>query len=173
MFPCRSTEQIIGLTLALLLMGASLLGSLLHLLPGAALIFLTALGHRLYFGPAGASTWVLATVAGVGLVAMLIDFLATVVGARKLGATRRGMWGAVIGALAGLFFGLPGIFLGPFTGAFLLEQLGGRPAKEAAKAGLGALLGLAAGAVGQFVCGLVMIGMFTLSVCLNAGGVSV
>ncbi len=85
-----TTEQIIGLTLALILMGVSLLGSVLHLLPGAALIFLTALGHRLYFGPAGASTWVLATVAGVGLLAMLIDFLATLVGARTLGATRPG-----------------------------------------------------------------------------------
>ncbi len=81
--------------------------------------------------------------------------------------------GAVIGAVAGLFFGLPGILLGPFTGAFLLEHFGGRPVKEAAKAGLGALLGLAAGAVGQFVCGLVMIGIFALSVCLNSGGVSV
>ncbi len=168
-----TTEQIIGLTLALILMGGSLLGSVLHLLPGAALIFFIALGHRLFFGPAGASTWVLATVAGVGLLAMLIDFLATMVGARKLGATRRGMWGAVIGALAGLFFGLPGILLGPFTGAFLLEQLGGRPTREAAKAGLGALLGLMAGAVGQFVCGLVMIGLFALSVCLNSGGANV
>jgi uncharacterized protein YqgC (DUF456 family) len=163
-----TTEQVIGLILSLLVMGGALVGSILHVLPGAALIFLAALGHRLYFGPAGASTWVLVVMAGVALVAMFIDVLASVVGARKLGATRRGMWGAVAGGLVGLLFSLPGLLLGPFLGAFLLECWGGRPVPQAAKAGLGAGLGLLVGTLANFVCCLVMIALFAASVLANS-----
>jgi uncharacterized protein YqgC (DUF456 family) len=123
-----TTEQLIGLTLALLVMGIGLVGSVLHVLPGAALIFLAAVGHRLYFGPTGVSTWVLIVLAGFALLSMLTDFLASLIGARTFGATRRGMCGAVAGGLVGLLFSLPGLLLGPFLGAFLLEKMGGRSA---------------------------------------------
>lgn len=163
-----TTEQLVGLALALVAMGISLAGGTLHLLPGAALIFLIALGHRLYFGPAGASNWVLVAMASVGVLSMILDFAATMVGARKLGATRRGMVGALIGGLAGLFAGLPGLLLGPFLGAFLLEHLGGRPVKDAARAGIGAALGLVAGSAGTFLCCALMVGIFVISVWSNS-----
>jgi uncharacterized protein YqgC (DUF456 family) len=163
-----TTEQVIGLTLSLLVMGSALLGSILHVLPGAALIFLAALGHRLYFGPTGVSTWVLVVLAGVALLAMLMDILASVIGARRLGATRRGMCGAVAGGLVGLLFSLPGLVLGPFLGAFLLESWGGRPVKQAAKAGLGAGLGLLVGTLANFACCSVMIALFAASVLVNS-----
>ena len=165
-----TTEQIIGLTLALLLMGIGAVGSLLHVLPGAVVVLLVAVGHRLYFGAAGTSTWALVILAGLALSAMVADLLAGLIGARVCGATRRGMCGAVAGGLVGLLFRLPGLLLGPLLGAFLLERSGNRPARQAAKAGLGAGLGFLLGGLANFACCLVMIALFLASVLFDSYG---
>jgi uncharacterized protein YqgC (DUF456 family) len=165
-----SFEQIIGLMLALLVMGLGAVISAVFGLPGTLLVFGTALLHRLYFGDAGPSTWILVLMAGLVVVSVAIDFLGSMIGARKLGATWRGVCGAVVGGLVGLFFSLAGLVLGPFIGAFLFEWIGGRSSKEAARAGLGAMLGLVIGALGKLACSLLMIFLFAASVLLNSFG---
>ena len=159
-----TTEQIIGLALALLIMCVGVAGSLLPGLPSTPLVLLAAIGHRLYFGDKGAGWVVLVFLAVFTFFSLAMDYLATMMGARKLGATRRGVIGAVVGGLIGLFFNLPGIILGPFLGAFLCELGGGREFKASAKAGLGATLGLLAGAIGKLACCLAMMGLFAVNV---------
>ena len=163
-----TTEEIIGLSLTLLVMLAGLIGSLLPVLPGTPLILMAAIGHRLYFGASSISNPVLITLVVLVLVSMLFDFLAGMLGAKKFGATWRGMVGAVIGGTIGLFFSLPGIILGPFLGAILLEMLGGRKFKPAARAGFGALVGLLLGIVGKFSIGVVMMILFATNVILRS-----
>lgn len=133
------TAEIIGLSLALLVMLAGLIGSLLPVLPGTPLILAAAVGHRLYFGAAGVSNLVLGILVSLTLISMLFDFLAGMLGAKRFGATWRGMIGAVVGDIIGLFFNLPGIILGPFFGAMIFEMLGDKEFKQAAHAGLGGL----------------------------------
>ena len=159
-----TTEQIIGLILTLLVMFAGLAGSILPGLPGTPLVMLAAIGHKLYFGPTGAAWWVLVTLGGLTAISVLVDYAASIYGAKRLGATWRGAAGAIVGALIGLFFSLPGILLGPFVGAMLFELAGGREWKEASRAGVGATLGLLAGAVGKVACCVAMIGSFTVNV---------
>jgi uncharacterized protein YqgC (DUF456 family) len=163
-----TTEQIVGLSLALLVMLTGLIGSLLPVLPGTPLILIAAIGHRLYFGDASASNLVLAILGTLMVVSLVFEFLASVLGAKKFGATWRGMAGAVIGGIIGLFFSLPGIILGPFLGAMLFEMLGDKEFKKAAKAGLGATVGLLLGVVGKFSIGVVMIILFATSVILHS-----
>jgi uncharacterized protein YqgC (DUF456 family) len=163
-----TTEQIIGLSLTLLVMLAGLVGSLVPVLPGTPLILVAAVGHRLYFGEAGASNLVLIILTTLTLVSILFDFLASVLGAKKFGATWRGMIGAVVGGIIGLFFSLPGIIIGPFLGAMLFEMLGDKEFKKAAHAGLGAVVGLLLGIVGKFSIGVVMIILFATSVILQS-----
>ena len=155
-----TTMEIIGLSLALLVMLAGLIGSLVPAFPGPPLVLLAAAVHRLCFGQNSVSTFVLITLAVLALLAVLFDFLAGLLGANKFSATWRGAVGALFGGLAGLFFGMIGILIGPFVGAMLLELLGGREFKKAAKAGLGATLGLFAGIVGKFSIAVVMILLF-------------
>ena len=157
-------EQIIGLIIAVVVMCLGLIGSILPGLPSTPLVLLAAIGHRLYFGEQSASLWVLGILVGFTLLSLIMDYLATMVGARKLGATGKGVLGAVLGGLVGIFFSLPGIILGPFLGAFTFELVGGRSFKDASRAGLGAMLGLLGGAVGKFFCCIAMIGLFTMSV---------
>ena len=99
-----SVDQWIGLILALIVMGVGLIGCVLPGIPGTPLVLVAAVGHRLYFGQESASTFVLIVLVLMTLFSMLIDYLASVLGAKKLGATWRGVAGAVVGAVVGLFF---------------------------------------------------------------------
>jgi uncharacterized protein len=165
-----SAEQIIGLILALLVMLCGSFGSLLPGIPGTPLVLLAAVAHRLYFGAAGPNNWVLAALLGFTLVSVAFDYVASVLGARKLGATWRGMLGAILGGMVGLWFGLPGIFLGPFVGAVVFEFAGSRQLKRAGRAGVGATLGMIAGALGKLAICLAMTGLFTVNVVYRSLG---
>ena len=151
-----TTIEIIGLSLAVLVMLAGLIGSLVPGFPGTPVVLAAAIVHRLCFGPDSASNLVLIVLVVLTADSVAFDFLAGMLGANKFGATWRGMLGAMLGGLVGLLFGLPGIILGPFVGATLLELFGDRELKAALKAGLGATLGLFAGIVGKFSIAVVM-----------------
>lgn len=159
-----SAQEIIGIVAALMLMCIGLLGSILPALPSTPIILVVGFLHRLYFGESSASNLVLGIMAGITLLSLVLDQLASMFGARKLGATWKGVVGAVVGAVIGLFFSLPGIILGPFLGALLFEWLGGRDFRESTHAGLGAMLGLLLGAVGKLACCVAMIILFVVSV---------
>lgn len=159
-----TAEQIVGLVLALLLMTVGLAGCVLPGLPGTPLVLAGAIAHRIWFGATSVNNWILALLVLLTIVSVALDYLASTLGAKKMGATWRGMTGAIAGAVVGLFFGIPGILLGPFLGALLLEMLGGYEFKPALKAGLGAFLGLIAGGIGKFAVALVMMTLFVVSV---------
>ncbi len=164
-----SWEQVIGLIVALLAMLVGLIGSVLPGIPSTPLVLAAALVHRLVFGEHGASLLVLILLAALTGLSLLMDYLASILGARKLGATWRGMVGAILGTIIGLFFSLPGLILGPFLGATLLEAWGGREWKQAGKAGAGAVLGMVLGSVGKVACCAAMMALFTVSVVLRSG----
>ena len=63
---------------------------------------------------------------------------------------------------------MPGIIVGPFLGALLLEMMGGREWKQAARAGLGAVIGLFVGALGKLACCVAMMGLFAFSVIMQS-----
>src|SRR5574340_1488013 len=108
--------QVLLWLLAALLIVAGFAGLILHAVPGIPLVFaglvlLAWVDNFVYVG------WI--TLALLGLLALLsygIDFLAAALGAKKFGASPRAVTGAALGAVAGIFFGLPGIVLGPFVG---------------------------------------------------------
>jgi uncharacterized protein YqgC (DUF456 family) len=159
----------IGLLLAGLVMLAGLIGTLVPGIPGAPLILIAAIGHKIYFRADSISYLGLTVLLILTILSMVLDFLGSLFGAKKLGATWRGMLGAIIGAIVGLFFSLPGLILGPIIGAFLFELVSGREWRESAKAGAGAFIGMILGAVGRIVCCVLMIVVFSLSVFWNHG----
>jgi uncharacterized protein YqgC (DUF456 family) len=161
-------SDLMGFGLAVIVMVIGLIGTVIPGIPGAPLILAAAVIHKIYFRGAGASYFVLMVLTLLTVLSLVLDFLGTMFGAKKLGATWRGIVGAMIGAMAGIFFSLPGLILGPIIGAFLFEFLGGREWKESARAGAGALLGMFLGAVGKAVCCVLMIAIFSLSVFLNS-----
>jgi uncharacterized protein YqgC (DUF456 family) len=163
-FELMDWAEILGLTIAVLIMLIGLVGSVVPGIPGTPVVLITAVGHRIIFGETGASTLVLGILGGLAVVSIALDLLATVLGAKKFGSTWRGAVGAFVGGVIGLFFALPGIILGPFLGATLFEMLGDKEFKEAMRAGTGAVIGLLLGVVGKFVICVIMIGLFITNV---------
>ncbi|HAV63989.1 MAG TPA: DUF456 domain-containing protein [Verrucomicrobiales bacterium] len=168
-------QQFIGLAVAWLIMLVGVIGCVAPAVPGAPLVFIGALAHRLYFGvETSASTWILVLMFLLMLLSLLLDYLASMYGAKRMGATWWGIAGAVLGGIIGLIvFNIPGALIGPFAGAFGGEMLGGRQWRDSGKAGVGATLGLLVGAVGRVACSLAMAGLFTVNVLwklLSAAG---
>lgn len=99
----------------------------------------------------------------LGAVAWVIDFATTSFGARQFGASRWAALGAAAGMLIGLFFGLPGLILGPFLGALTIELIIRKDVLEASKAGIGSWLGLLIGTALKLALVFTMIGIFALA----------
>ena len=95
------------------------------------------------------------------LLSFAVDFWATAHGARRVGASRKALVGAVLGTFAGLFVFPPfGLFAGPFAGALLGELLHGRELRQAAKVGFGTWLGIVLAVVLKLGLAFAMIGLF-------------
>jgi uncharacterized protein YqgC (DUF456 family) len=159
-----TTEQIIGLAIALIIMCVGCLGSMLPGIPSTPLVLIAAIAHKLYFRETGIGWIVMTLLALITAFVLVMDYLASIYGAKRFGATKKGMLGSIVGGIVGLFFNLPGILLGPFIGAAIFELVGGREFKPALKAGLGATLGLFAGVIGKLVCCGAMMILFAADV---------
>ena len=148
--------------LAALLIVVGFAGLILPAVPGIPLVFagLVLLAWAENFAFVG---WI--TLAALGVLALLsygVDLLATALGAKRFGASPRAVAGAALGVVAGLFFGLPGIVLGPFVGAVIGEFSRQTSARAAMQAGLGAMLGLLFGALLKIALAFTMVGVFVL-----------
>jgi uncharacterized protein YqgC (DUF456 family) len=69
----------------------------------------------------------------------------------------------MVGAVAGLFFPLPGLIIGPIVGAIAGEFVAGKRLVSAGRAGWGTLLGNLAGMLGKLAIGLVMVSWFLVT----------
>ncbi|NOX38850.1 MAG: DUF456 domain-containing protein [Calditrichaeota bacterium] len=153
--------QTLGLIVALICIAVGLVGTLIPLLPGIALIYV---GYLVWGLVSGWSDYGWTTMVVLGIVTTLtyvMDYLAGAVGAKKFGATSAGVWGAIIGAVVGfMILSIWGLILGPFVGAVVGEMLVGRSQQEAWKAGWGAFLGFLASSVFRLIIGFIMAVLF-------------
>ena len=156
--------------LALALIIGGLAGTVVPALPGIPMLFggiwLAAVLDDYHHLPVA---W-LVVIALVGLVGVACDFIAGSLGAKRIGATPEALWGAGIGTVAGLFFGLPGLILGPFLGALLGEFSTGRSVLRSAHVGLGTWLGLLLGAIAKLVLSLIMLALALAGWLWNRSG---
>ena len=159
---------VLWLVLAGMVMIIGLVGTVVPVLPGIPMIWvgmlLAAWGTD--FDPVGWGT--LAVLGVLTALSVLIDFLAAAFGAKRLGASQRAFWGATAGAVIGLFFGLPGILLGPFIGAVLAEIAGGHGAVQAGRSGYGVWLGVILGTAAKLAIAFLMMGVFLTRYLLNS-----
>jgi len=146
--------------LAVILVIVGLVGVVLPALPGTVLIFagLFLAAWADGFGRVGAGT-----IIGLGMLTVatyFVDVATMALGMKRLGTTRRAMAGAAIGTLAGLFFGLPGLLIGPFAGAVLGELTAQRDLSRAGRAGIAAWIGFLIGTVVKIGLAFAMVGIF-------------
>ena len=89
-----------------------------------------------------------------------IDFAAAALGAKRVGATKYAIIGAALGTFTGIFFGLPGLLIGPFAGAVTGELLSHGRLPQAARAGMATWVGLLFGTLVKIALVCTMIGIF-------------
>ena len=147
-----------GLGILLSLVGLS--GMLLPIFPGAPLLLLGLFCAAWAEDFRYVGLWTLLILAGLTGLSYLVEFFASVFGARRFGGSRRAMAGAAIGGMVGLFFGIQGIVLGPFCGAVLGELSQQRSLEQAGRVGIGTVVGMALGAAGKLATGIAMVGIF-------------
>jgi uncharacterized protein YqgC (DUF456 family) len=153
--------------LSIVLIVAGLAGIVLPALPGVPLMFVGMLiaGWIDDFQRIG---WITLTVLGIlTAIAVIVDFAASVLGVKRVGASRLAMWGALIGTVVGLFFGLPGLLFGPFIGAVLGELATHGGISQAGRVGVATWLGLLFGTLAKLAIACAMLGVFALAYFIN------
>ncbi|MBB4129454.1 DUF456 domain-containing protein [Xanthomonas sp. 3075] len=146
---------------ALVLVG--LAGVVLPALPGLPLVLagLLVAAWADGFNHVG---WIPLVVLGViTALSFVVDFLATLYGAQRVGASKLALWGSVIGAIVGIFFMPIGLFVGPFAGAWIGEYHQTRKTGQATKVGIGTWLGIMLGTATKLALGLCMLGVFAIA----------
>ncbi len=150
-----------------LLILAGIAGTIVPALPGVPLVFAGMLlaAWADHFAHVGVVTL---TILGVlGALALAIDFIAGLAGARRVGASGYALWGATLGTLVGMFFGLPGIVFGPFVGAVVGELGAGSRVGRATHVGAGTWLGMLFGSLVKLALCFTMLGVFLFAFVLN------
>jgi uncharacterized protein YqgC (DUF456 family) len=155
-----------GWVLVWTLIVTGFLGCFLPLLPGTALILSGVFAYQWLVAPAGAHLGA-ATLWGISIIMVvshITDIASTLIGAKRYGASSRGVWGGLAGLVIGLFFGLPGLLLGPILGVIVGEILSGKAPRAAVQSAWGTVVGNAAGILLRVVAGGGMVLWFILAV---------
>ncbi|SFS08621.1 hypothetical protein SAMN05216570_2433 [Dyella sp. OK004] len=153
--------------LAAVLIIAGVAGTILPALPGIPMIFggiwlVAALDNYERLG-----LWWLLVIGALGTLGVIVDFVAGAMGAKRVGASKLALWGATLGTIVGMFFGLIGLILGPFLGALAGELMAGNSVLRSAHVGIGTWLGLLFGTLVKLVISFIMIGLFGFAMLLG------
>ena len=133
-------------------------GCLLPVLPGPPLSYLGLLAIHLTSKIDFSSKFLISWGIIVILVSIL-DYVIPIWGTKFFGGSKYGVWGSMVGLLAGLFIPPIGIIVGPFIGAVAGEMLAGNK-QNALKAGFGSFIGFIAGTVVKMLVSLIMLYYF-------------
>jgi uncharacterized protein YqgC (DUF456 family) len=152
------------ITACLLFIG--LVGCFLPIIPGPLIILIAVVFHWLMLGQESGVDWLTFVVLVALIIASQIyDVVSGAAGSRWFGGTKWGAIGAVVGAIAGLFFLPLGLILGPLIGAGGFElAFGNQDARKAAVSGFGSAVGALSAVLAKVLIGVLMIVWFLVDV---------
>ncbi len=149
---------------ALILVG--LAGTVLPVLPGTILVWAgIVLGAWIDdFTRVGTTTIVVVSVLAV--LAWGLDYVAGLLGAKKVGASKQALIGAAVGTVLGLFMGLVGVLFMPLVGAAVGEYLAQKDQTRAVKVGVATWIGIMVGLMAKVVLAFIMVGIFAAALLI-------
>ncbi|MGE0312707.1 MAG: DUF456 domain-containing protein [Lautropia sp.] len=153
--------------LCVLLIVVGLAGTVLPMLPGVVLVFAgILLGAWIDdFARVGSlSIWLVGL---LGVLAIALDALAGAMGAKKAGASRAAVLGALVGTVLGILSGLWGLLFFPLIGAIVGQYLFERDMIRARNVGLATWLGMALGMIAKVVLAFMMVGVFIVALLID------
>ena len=143
------------LVAGILLIVVGMTGCFLPIIPGPPLSYgAIVLLHFSKFGQFSMPTLII--LGGAAILVTILDFIIPILGTKKFGGSKYGVYGATIGLITGLFLGPVGLILGPLFGAFIGEIIFRNDSQYAFKAAMGSFLGFLTGTGLKFAISLVM-----------------
>lgn len=143
--------EILLLVVAGLFMILGILGSFLPVLPGVPLSWIGLLIFYLIPG-VGMNYLFLGITLAIAVIFYVLNLVIPAMGTKKFGGSRKGMIGATIGLLIGIFAPIPfAILIFPFVGAFVGEIINKSDSRTAGKAAFGSFVGLMASSFMEFI----------------------
>jgi uncharacterized protein len=152
--------------LAALLIVGGLAGTILPALPGIPMIFGGIWLAAAVDGYRHLGVWWLVALGALAALGVIVDLVASTLGAKRVGASKLALWGAALGTLIGMFLGVPGLLLGPFVGAVAGELASGTSVLRSAHVGMATWLGLLFGTLVKLVISFMMIGLFAFAMLI-------
>ena len=157
------TSQILLYIVAALLIIIGTIGTILPALPGVPIVYL-GMFIAAWTGDFSHIGWPTLTILGVlTVLAIIVDLLASILGAKRVGASGWALFGAAAGTVIGLFLGIVGLILGPFVGAVVGELIAGSTLRRSTHVGIGAWLGFIFGTLARIALCFTMIGVFIVA----------
>ena len=156
-----STTALSILAIALMIVGA--VGIIVPALPGIPLMFAgmvvaAAIDDFQRIG------WITLSVLGfLTVFSVIMEFAAAALGAKRIGASKQAIWGALFGTVVGIFFGIPGLLLGPFAGAVIGELAANGTIERAGRVGVATWIGLFLGTLVKIAVAFAMLGIFIVA----------
>jgi uncharacterized protein YqgC (DUF456 family) len=130
------------LVLGIILNIVGIIGVVMPAMPGIVLNFAALILLYIDRGEQAVGLNVLIMFGFLSFLASTLDYILPLLGAKKFGASRSGIGGAVVGMIIGILFFPPiGLFAGLLLGAFAGELLAGKDYSRAFKAGFATFLG--------------------------------
>lgn len=146
---------------ALIVIG--LAGTVLPLLPGTLLVWGGVLLGAWIDDFARVSVMTVVIISILAVLAWALDFVAGLIGAKRVGASKWALVGAALGTVVGIFMGLVGVLFMPLVGAAIGEYWSQRNQQRVAKVAFATWLGLMVGMVAKVVLSFVMVGIFVVA----------
>ncbi len=146
--------------LAVVLVIVGLVGVVVPALPGTVLIFVGLLTAAWADGFMRVGVPTIVMLGVMTVLSYFVDLATMALGMTRLGATRRALVGAAVGAVVGVFFGLPGLVIGPFLGAVVGELSASRDLTRAGRAGLAAWVGFLLGTIAKIALAGALVAIF-------------
>ncbi len=157
---------ILWYTVAGVLILVGLAGTILPALPGVPLVFAGMWLAAWAGGYTAIGAWAVVVLGILAALAVLLDAAAGLLGARRVQASTAALLGAAAGTIAGLFFGLPGLLLGPFVGAVAGELRSGGGIRRSAHVGVATWIGLLFGTLAKIALSFTMLGIFVAALLI-------
>jgi uncharacterized protein YqgC (DUF456 family) len=146
---------------ALIVIG--LAGTVLPLLPGTLLVWGGVLLGAWIDDFARVSVMTVVIISVLAVLAWALDFVAGLMGAKRVGASKWALIGAALGSVMGIFMGLIGVLFMPLVGAAIGEYWSQRNQQRAAKVAFATWLGLMVGMAAKVALSFVMVGIFLVA----------
>ena len=149
---------------ALILIGIA--GTVLPALPGAVLVFGGIVLAAWIDDFTRIPVWIVVLLGAMTAVAWVVDYVAAAAGAKRVGASKYAIIGAMIGTFAGIVTGLWGLLFMPLVGATIGEYIAQRDLRRAGKVGLATWLGLLVGTAVKIAIVFTMVGVFVVALAV-------